>query len=379
MTDRRIYCVIMRGGTSKAVFLHDNDLPQDEKEREQIILRAFGSPDPRQIDGLGGANSSTSKVAVISVSKRADADIDYDFGQVSVDSAYVGRKMNCGNISAAAGPFAIDEGLVKAVEPYTTVRIFNVNTQKRIIAKVPVKNGKTLYTGDYAISGVPKTASRIDLEFIDPIGAVSGKALPTGQARDEITLADGRKFTVSLVDAANPVVFVRAEELGLKGTELPGEYESLPHHQEISATIEQIRCWAAYKLQFVDDPQKATFACPELPKIAFCTGSIGYTDATGRAIKADDYDVTARLFSMGKMIQAYMVTGTVCTMAAANCRGSLIHELVSPRLGDAVSSLRIGHPFGIIDVGARLENGEIESVTVGRTARRLMEGWVYVD
>lgn len=379
MKNQRVYCVIMRGGTSKALFFHDKDLPRNEKEREKTILRAFGSPDLRQIDGLGGANSSTSKVAIISVSNRDDSDVDYDFGQVSVDKPYVGKKMNCGNISSAVGPYAIDEGLVKAVEPITAVRIFNINTQKRIISYVPVKNGKTVYKGNYEINGVPGTSSRIDIEFEEPGGAASGKTLPTGKAQEVVTIDDGRQFNVSFVDAANPVVFVRAEELGLKGTELPWEYEALPNHSDINTTVEKIRGWAAVQLGYVDDPAKAATESLELPKIAICTDPIGYKDATGRIQEPGFYDMTARLFSMGKIIHAYMGTGTVCTMVAANIKGSVVNEIVAPKRGQQITKMQIGHPFGIIDVTAKLENGEVKSAAIGRTARRLMEGWVYLD
>lgn len=379
MINQKVYCVIMRGGTSKALFFRDNDLPSDEKEREKVILRAFGSPDLRQIDGLGGANSSTSKVAIISVSERDDSDIDYDFGQVSVDKPYVGKKMNCGNISSAVGPYAVDEGLVKAVEPITIVRIFNTNTQKRIISYVPVKDGKTVYRGEFEIDGVPGTSSRIDIEFEKPGGAASGKTLPTGKAKDVITIDDGRQFSVSLIDAANPVVFIRAEDIGLKGTELPWEYEALPNHKEINAAVEKIRGWAAAQLGYVGCPAKAATESPELPKIAICTDPIGYTDAAGRILRPKSYDITARLFSMGKIIHAYMGTGTVCTMVAATIKGSVVNEIVTPKFGQGIMKLKIGHPFGTIDVSAKLEGGEVKSATIGRTARRLMEGFVYID
>lgn len=375
----RIYCVIMRGGTSKALFFRDNDLPRDEEKRNRAILRAFGSPDLRQIDGLGGANSSTSKVAVISVSDREDADVDYCFGQVSVDKAYIGKKMNCGNISSAVGPYAVDEGLVKAVEPITTVRIFNTNTGKRIISHVPVKDGKTVYKGDFEVNGVPGTASRIDIEFEEPGGAVSGKTLPTGRAKEVVGIDDGREFTVSFVDAANPVVFVRAGELGLKGTELPWEYEALPNHREVNATVEKIRGWAAMQPGYVRDPAEAAAESPELPKIAICADSIGYRNAAGRILEPGSYDITARLFSMGKIIHAYMGTGAVCTVVAANIEGTVVNEIISPKRGGEIRELHIGHPFGVIDVTARLENGSVKSAAIGRSARRLMEGWVYID
>ena len=179
--NRKIPCVYMRGGTSKALFFHDRDLPQDMEARDKVILSAFGSPDRRQIDGMGGANTSTSKVAVIKKSDRPGIDVDYDFGQVDVFAPIVGKTMNCGNISSAVGPFAIDEGLVEAVEPMTEVHIFNTNTQKEIIAQVPVKDGRAVTEGDFSIDGVPGTAAKVLLKFVSPQGAASGKLLPTGQ------------------------------------------------------------------------------------------------------------------------------------------------------------------------------------------------------
>lgn len=381
MSYERVRCVIMRGGTSKAVFFHENDLPFDREKRDKVILRVFGSPDLRQIDGLGGANSSTSKVAIIGPSLRPDADLDYTFGQVSVDMPVVGMAMNCGNISSAVGPFAIDEGLVKAVEPVTTVRIFNTNTRKRIIAQVPVSNGKALTVGDYSINGVPGTGARIDLEFEDPGGAVTGKTLPTGRPLDFLVI-DGKPYAVSIIDAANPVVFVRAEDFGLRGTELPSEFESRPDAKEISAILEKIRGEAAVLVGLVPEATLAKEKSPELPKIGFYTVPTAYTDATGQKIEAEDIDITGRLFSMGKMINAYMGTGAICTIVAANIPGTVVSEIVKDRLGGKVSLLRIGHPFGVMPVRGILEETadgiSVKRGIISRTARRIMEGWVYI-
>lgn len=377
----RVPCVIMRGGTSKALFFHENDLPEDVESRDKVILRAFGSPDIRQIDGLGGANSSTSKVAVIGVSNRPDADIDYSFGQVSLDMAIVGKEMNCGNISSAVGPFAIDEGLVKAVEPVTSVRIFNTNTQKIIVAHVPVKDGKAVVNGDFEVQGVPGSGARIDLEFENPGGAVTGRVLPTGVPRQVIE-ANGKNYNVSIVDAANPIVFVKAEELGLTGTELPWELERRPDSRDIMRTLEIIRGQAAQLIGLADDASKAATSCPTLPKIGFYTRPVSYTDGAGREVVPSQIDLVGRLISMGKMIHAYMGTGAVCTIVAANIPGTVINEIVAPALGQNVSRLRIGHPFGVMTVEAKLARGKngspVETATFSRTARRLMEGWVYI-
>ena len=379
----KIPCVIMRGGTSKAVFFNEKDLPEDTAERERIILRAFGSPDSRQIDGLGGANSSTSKVALIKPSERPDADVDYLFGQVGVDMPIVGMSMNCGNISSAVGPYAIDEGLVEAVEPFTVVRIYNVNTKKRIIAKVPVERGKAATAGSYAIHGVPGRGARIDLEFEDPGGAVSGKLLPGG-APKQVIEAMGKRYTVSIVDAANPVVFVRAEEfaeLGLAGTELPSEFALLENERELSARFEAIRAGAAVIVGLVKDRRDAAAKSPELPKFCYVSPPRDYVDATGRRIAASDIDLCGRLFSMGKMINAYMGTGAVCTITAANTPGTVVSEIVAERAGNTrpAACLRIGHPFGVMPAFAKVENGGVKSGVIFRTARRLFDGCVYVD
>lgn len=377
----KIPCVIMRGGTSKAVFFNDGDLPAGWSEREAVILRAFGSPDLRQIDGLGGANSSTSKVAMIKKSERPDADVDYLFGQVSVDMPIVGMAMNCGNISSAVGPYAVDEGLVNAEEPFTTVRIYNVNTKKRIIARVPVAGGRAAASGDYAINGVPGHGAQIDLEFEDPSGAVSGKLLPSGLPQQMIE-AMGKAYTVSIVDAANPIVFVKAEEFGLKGTELPAEFAKLENERDLSARFEAIRSQAAVIVGLVTRAEDATLKSPELPKICFVSAPQAYVDATKQQIGAGDIDICGRLFSMGKMINAYMGTGAICTITAANTPGTIVHEIATRHAGKSlpVTQLNIGHPFGIMPVYAKAaSDGRVQSGTISRTARRIMEGFVYVD
>ena len=268
--NKKIPCVYMRGGTSKALFFHDEDLPKDAAERDKVILSAFGSPDGRQIDGMGGANTSTSKVAVIKKSERPGIDVDYDFGQVDVFAPIVGKTMNCGNISSAVGPYAIDEGLVEAKEPMTEVHIFNTNTQKEIIAQVPVKDGRAVTEGDFAIDGVPGTAAKVTLKFVAPQGAASGKLLPTGNAKDTITI-DGKSYEYSFVDAANPVIFVHPEDFGVKGTEIPSEFNALPNCAEICRRLEIIRGTGAILLGFAKDLEDAKKNSQTLPKIAFVT------------------------------------------------------------------------------------------------------------
>ena len=371
-----IRCTVMRGGTSKALFFLDNDLPADPELRKKVILAAFGSPDPRQIDGLGGATSSTSKVAIISVSSHGDADLDYDFGQVDINSPLVDKNMNCGNISAAVGPFAVNNSLVKADEPTTKVRIFNTNTKKRIIAHVPVFEGKAKTEGDFSIHGVPGSGAKITLEFEDPSGAVTGKLLPTGEPRQAIKI-DGEKYTISVIDAANPFIFMKAEELGMTGTELPTEFNQ---RTDLLTKMEKIRGIIAEEIGLVEDAALASKKSPALPKIGFFNSSRPYLDANGKKIDAGDIDITGRLLSMGKMIDAYMGTGTICTIAAANITGTIINEFLTEKAGGKITHLRIGHPFGVISAKAKIneEDNTLKSGILERTARTLMEGCVYV-
>jgi 2-methylaconitate cis-trans-isomerase PrpF len=374
----------MRGGTSKACFFHDKDLPKDPAERDKVILSVFGSPDRRQIDGMGGANTSTSKCAVIRKSERPDADIDYEFAQVDVNNPIVGKTMNCGNISSAVGPFAVDEGLVEAVEPITTVRIFNTNTQKIIVAEVPVKDGKAMTEGDFAIDGVPGTGAKITLKFVNPQGAASGRLLPTGNPKNHIKI-DEKTYEYSFVDAANPVIFVHPEDFGLTGAEIPSQFNALPNYNEICRILEIIRGTGAITLGFAKDLEDARVNSQTLPKIAFITKPLDYAAGNGKKVFSDDIDCVGRLFSVGmKMIDAYMGTGSICTITASNTPGTIVNEIVcNHKKTNSAEHLRIGHPWGIMDVYADLINNEDGTHTVlsgnlNRTARRIMEGFVYV-
>jgi len=384
--NKKIPCVYMRGGTSKAVFFRDEDLPQDVEQRDKVILSAFGSPDGRQIDGMGGANTSTSKVAVIKKSSRPGIDVDYDFGQVDVFHPIVGKTMNCGNISSAVGPYAIDEGLVEAVEPVTTVRIWNTNTNKQINELVPVKDGRAVTEGDFAIDGVPGTAARVQLNFVNPQGAASGKLLPTGNVKDTIEI-EGKVYEYSFVDAANPVVFVHPEDFGVTGTETPNEFNARLDVEEIKRKLEIIRGTGAIILGFAKDLEDAKKNSQTLPKLAFVTKPVGYTAGSGRAIAANQIDIVGRLFSMNmKMIDAYMGTGAICTVTAANTPGTIVNEIIcgEGKIPDNhATHIRIGHPWGIMDAYAELQDNEDGTHTVlsgglDRTARRIMEGYVYV-
>jgi 2-methylaconitate cis-trans-isomerase PrpF len=376
---KRIPAVLMRGGTSKALFFHDNHLPVDPAARNAVILAAFGSPDPnrRQIDGLGGGVSTTSKMAIISPSPSPDYDVVYNFGQVSIDRPIVDYKSNCGNISSAVGPFAVDEGLVKAVEPVTRVRIHQLNTNKLITAEVPVKDGRFDESGDYAIAGVPGTHARITLRFADPGGAVTGRLFPTGHRRDTIDVPGHGSVGVTIIDAANPVVLVPAEAIGLTGTEI----DEIDAGQDIKNTLEAIRCKAAVLIGLAASEAEATRRSQAVPKIAFVAPPRSYTDTGGRTVDEDAIDITARIMSMGTLHRSYAVSGGIATVGAAMIPDTVAHDLVTAEARQR-DLLRIGHPGGIIDLGAVIDLQGRDCVyreaLVGRTARRLMEGYVLV-
>jgi hypothetical protein len=376
---RRVPAVLMRGGTSKGLFFHERDLPSEPGPRDRVILAAYGSPDPykRQIDGVGGAVSVTSKTAVVGPSPSPDYDVTYCFGQVSIDRPIVDVRGNCGNMSAAVGPFAVDEGLVAAVEPVTRVRIHQKNTSKLIVAEVPVKDGRFDATGDYAIDGVPGTGSRVLLRFVDPAGAVTGKLFPTGNRVDRFDLPGRGAVEVTCIDAANPFVFVRAASIGLTGTEI----EDLEHRAEIKAALEAIRCRAAVRLGITASEDEATRRSQAVPKVAVVAAPAAYTATGGRTVEARELDLLARMMSMGTLHRSYAVSGAVATAGAAMIPGTVVNELLS----DAARGrelLRIGHPGGVIDVGAVVELDAGQAVyreaVLGRTARRLMEGRVLV-
>jgi len=373
-----IRCFIVRGGTSKAVFLMDNDLPRDKRSRDTVIRAIFGSPDVRQIDGLGGADVLTSKLAVIAAPSRIDADVDYTFAQVSFDTDVVDFNSNCGNISAAVGPFAIETGLVRAVEPVTTVRIHQTNTGKLLVAEVPVKGGRAAVEGDLHIDGVPGTGAKIALDFSDMTGSLTGKLLPTGSVMDTVNLADGREFAISVVDVAIPVVFVAAEELGITGTETPREIED---NMELMNTLEEIRGRVALRIGLVPSWQEAIAKSSYAPFIAMISSPINYQTFTGVEVLSGDLDLVSRLVFMQRMHKTYPGTGTVCTGVAAKLPGSVVWNVV-PEANRDKTLLQIGHPAGIIpvevEVGSDGSRITLKRAAIYRTARMIMEGHVYV-
>ena len=372
----RIRAAIIRGGTSKGVYLLASELPKDPAVRDQVILAIYGSPDPRQINGLGGADPLTSKVAIIARSARPDADVDYTFGYVGIDKAVVDYDGNCGNISQGVGPFAVDEGLVPVSEPITKVRIFNTNTKKVIEATVPVRDGKALTEGDFLVNGVPGTGAKIVLNFVNSGGSKTGKLLPTGNVIDKMDLRDGRTIRVSLVDAANPAVFVQAAEIGFTGKELPKDTGANPKILEI---MEEIRIKAALMMKIAPSPDKVS---PAVPKVAFVAPPQEYVTSTGKTIHAADCDLLARTKALAVMHKAYAVTGGICVGAAALIEGTVVNEVVGPQ-AKTNGVVRVGHPSGVSDfviTVTKKPTGEFELTQSGvaGTSRRIMDGFVYV-
>lgn len=377
---RRVRAAFMRGGTSRALCFHRADLPADPAAWDRIFLVALGSPDPsgRQLDGLGGGISSLSKVAVIGPPTHPEADVDYTFGQVEVARPRVDYRGNCGNISSAIGPFAIDEGLLPGRDPETLVRIHNTNTRKLIHARVPVRDGAAAVVGDFALPGVPGMGARIALDFLDPGGAVTGRLLPTGQPLDVLEVPGLGPVHASLVDATNPMVFVRAKDLGLEGTEGPEALDATPG---LAERLEAIRGAAAARMGLAADPADASRRSPAVPKVVLVAPSAAYRTLAGEPVAASAVDLVARVVSMGKVHRAFALTGAMCLAVAARIPGTLAHEAAAA-LG-AEGNVRIGHPGGVLAVAAAVGRDAggapvARTVTVYRTARRLMEGFVCI-
>lgn len=364
-------CVFMRGGTSKAVFFHEEDLPKDQEEWPEIFMKVMGTPDVKQIDGMGGTVSSTSKIAVISKSDRPDADVNYTFRQVDIVIPRVDGSANCGNISSAVGPYAIDEGMVPAVEPITVVRVLNTNTNKIIEEHVRVKDGRACVYGDEVIQGVPGTGSRIDMFFEDPAGAKTGKLFPTGQKKETFDVPGYGEAEVSVVDCSNAIVFIKAADLGIRGSELT----ELNQNKDVMEHIERIRGMAAVKMGFVNDFMEARAKSTSSPKVAIVSAPQDYKNMDGCEVKADEMDICVRAISVGALHKAYPMTVSVGTGAAAKIPGTIVYDLC--RKNDT-GSVRLGHSSGVTEVNMKMDGENVVAGGVTRTARRIMDGYVYV-
>jgi len=373
-----IRCTIMRCGTSKGIFLKRNDLPKDPELRDRVILAIFGSPDIRQIDGLGGSDLLTSKVAIIGPSTHPDADIDYTFGQVGILRPKVDYSGICGNLCSGAGPYAIYHGLVDIKEPTTFVKIHVTNYKKILKVEIPVKDGELSVEGDYRIDGCPGTGAKINLDFSDFGGGVTNKLLPTGNVKDILKVEGIGDVIVSLVDAGNPLVFVHAECLGLKGTETPFEIDADP---ALLDKLERIRSVAAQKFGFVKDWKDATRDSDFNPNLAVVNSPQDYTDyTTNKTIEADSFNILSRLLFNQKSHKAYPISGTICTATAARIPGTIVNDLIKESI-KGTNEIRIGHPAGIISIGVEvcMKDGEpfLKTAIVGRTARIIMDGYVF--
>lgn len=365
-------CVYMRGGTSKAVFFHEKDLPGDQSQWPEIFMKVMGTPDVKQIDGMGGTVSSTSKIAVISPSDREDVDVNYTFRQVDIVIPRVDGSANCGNISSAVGPFAIDEGLVPAVEPITVVRILNTNTNKIIEEHVRVEDGHAMVHGDEVIKGVPGTGSRIDMYFEDPAGSRTGKLFPTGRKKEIFDVPGYGPAEVTVLDCSNPMVFIKASDLGIKGTELV----ELNQNKDVMEHIERIRGMAAVKCGFVENWEEARTKSTSAPKVSIVSAPQDYIDMDGNQVKAEDMDICVRAVSVGALHKAYPMTVAVGTGAAARIAGTVVSETaVNDKSADVV---RLGHSSGITDVDIKMDGENVLKGGVTRTARRIMDGYVYI-
>ncbi|MFC5473288.1 2-methylaconitate cis-trans isomerase PrpF [Paraherbaspirillum soli] len=381
MTQLRIPAVYMRGGTSKGVFFHADALPADPVERDRILLRVIGSPDPygKQIDGMGGATSSTSKVVLVSKSARADCDVDYLFGAVSIEAPVIDWSGNCGNLSAAVGPFAISEGLVEGIaNGMQQVRIWQANIGKRIISHVPMRDGEVVEDGDFELDGVTFPAAEIKLEFLDPggVGDDDGGAMfPTGQVIDTLDIPDLGKIEATLINAGNPAIFVDAKALGLTGCELQ---EAVNNNPQLLKLCETFRAHGAVVMGLAATADEATAKRPHTPKLAFVSAAQDYVASSGKLVSRKDIDLTVRILSMGKLHHAMTGTGAVAIAVAAAIPGTIVERTVGARKDE----ICFGHPSGSLSVGASavVRNGTwtVVKAVMSRSARRLMEGAVRI-
>lgn len=384
----KIPATYMRGGTSKGVFFNLNDLPQAAQQpgaaRDAILKRVIGSPDlyAKQIDGMGGATSSTSKTVIVSKSSQPDHDVDYLFGQVGISNDFVDWSGNCGNLSSAVGPFAIHAGLIdpaKIPENGTcTIKIWQANIQKTIVAHVPITNGQVQETGDFELDGVTFPAAEIVIEFIDPSdddGEEGASMFPTGNLVDELDVPGVGTFSATMISAGIPTIFLNAAELDYTGTELQSDINS---DTEALERFETIRAYGAKAMGLINDIAEAKDR-QHTPKIAFVAPPQNYTTSSGKAISVDDIDLHVRALSMGQLHHAMMGTAAVAIAAAGAIPGTLVNRAAG---GGERQSVTFGHPSGTLRVGAEAvqENGQwqVKKAIMSRSARILMSGWVHV-
>ena len=383
----KIPATYMRGGTSKGVFFKLDDLPEAAQQagrvRDQLLLRVIGSPDPyaKQIDGMGGATSSTSKTVILAKSQQPEHDVDYLFGQVSIDQPFVDWSGNCGNLTAAVGSFVISNGLVDAARipenGICTVRIWQVNIQKTIIAHVPITQGQVQETGDFELDGVTFPAAEVQIEFLDPAddGEDGGAMFPTGNLVDTLEVPEIGRFQATFINAGIPTIFLNAEDIGYTGSELQ---DAINGDAKALARFETIRAYGAKQMGLIQDISEAA-SRQHTPKIAFVSKPKQYVSSSGKTITEQDTDLLVRALSMGKLHHAMMGTAAVAIGTAAAIPGTLVNLAAG---GGAREAVRFGHPSGTLRVGAQAiqENGQwvVKKAVMSRSARVLMEGWVRI-
>ncbi|OHY95533.1 putative methylaconitate Delta-isomerase PrpF [Vibrio rotiferianus] len=380
----KVPATYMRGGTSKGVFFNLEDLPQPAQvageARDKLLLRVIGSPDPyaKQIDGMGGATSSTSKTVIVSRSQRVDHDVDYLFGQVSIDKPFVDWSGNCGNLSAAVGPFAIHAGLIDEdripQNGIVTVRVWQVNIGKTILIHVPIVNGFVQETGAFELDGVTFPAAEIQVDFVDPADG-EGSMFPTGNLVDDLVVPDVGTFNATFINAGIPTIFIDAEALGYQGTELQ---DDINNDEFALARFESIRAYGALKMGLIDSLEEAQTR-QHTPKIAFVSQPKSYLSSSGKTVEAGEVDILVRALSMGKLHHAMMGTAAVAIASAACVSGTLVNLAAG---GGEKESVTFGHPSGTLKVGAKGKQTEqgwvVEKAIMSRSARILMEGFVRV-
>lgn len=380
----RIPATYMRGGTSKGVFFSLTDLPEAAQQpgeaRDKLLLRVVGSPDPyaKHTDGMGGATSSTSKTVILSKSSKADHHVDYLFGQVAIDKAFVDWSGNCGNLSAAVGAFAIHAGLIDTSDlpqnGIVEVRIWQANIHKTIVAQVPMQDGEVLETGDFELDGVTFPAAEIPVAFLDPADG-EGDMFPTGNLVDTLDVPGVGQFDATFINAGIPTIFLRAEDIGYQGTELQ---EDINNDEQALARFESIRAHGAVQMGLIDNIEQAA-SRQHTPKIAFVSAPKTYTSSSGKTVTTESVDMLVRALSMGKLHHAMMGTAAVAIGTAAAIPGTLVNQAAG---GGERQQVTFGHPSGTLTVGAeaKLENGKWQATkaVMSRSARILMEGWVRV-
>ena len=380
----KVPATYMRGGTSKGVFFSLNDLPESAQvageARDKLLLRVIGSPDPygKHTDGMGGATSSTSKTVILAKSESADHDVDYLFGQVSIDKPFIDWSGNCGNLTAAVGAFAINNGLIAAdripENGIAVVRIWQVNIQKTIIAHVPITNGDVQETGDFELDGVTFPAAEVQVDFMDPADG-DGAMLPTGNVVDQLEVPGVGTFPATMINAGIPTVFVNADDIGYTGTELQGD---INEDKDALQRFETIRAYAAVRMGLIENIEEAE-ARQHTPKIAFVAKPKAYTASSGKQIGEGEVDLLVRALSMGKLHHAMMGTAAVAIASASAVPGTLVNLAAG---GGERDSVTFGHPSGTLRVGAGAQqvNGQwtATKASMSRSARVLMEGWVRV-